>query len=269
MAAPITRPYMDVAYEVGSREFLRPLIRLGVPARLRALSSGDMAFYGAGPHGLARVGIERKTVAEMVGVESRQRYISRQLPKMLSRYHFVFLVVEGLTKVEKQDGSLLVGKDVKQGKLTCWFPAGFGNVASLFTSYQKQELSLRLLTTVHVVRTANMDETAWFLHALYEWFQKPWASHHSVLGIETDLARDGVRNELIVSDRTMRRSTFAGWPGISWARSKRVSNYFTSVKQAVNASEQEWMQALGVKKGTVTARRIMRFLEGEEVEQKA
>lgn len=267
--APTARPPMDVATEVGSREFVRPLIRLGVPARLRKLESGDMAWYGNGPEGLARFGVERKRVAEVVGADARARYITRQLPKMLERYHFTFLLIEGLVRVDPSDGSLQSGKEVKDGKLTCWLPAGWGRDRGTYTTYTKMELSLRLLTTVHVVHTANATETAWWLHGAYMWSQKSWTAHTSVLGIETSIARDGIQNALITSDRTMRRQIFASLPGIGWAKSARVSRYFPSVKQAASADETQWMQALGLKKGKITARRIIGFLNGDEPDREA
>lgn len=269
MTQSINQPPFDIAHEVGSKEFLRPLIRLGLPARIRPLACGDFAFLGNGPHGWARIGIERKTVNELVGSMSRERYIRRQLPNMLQRYHFSFLIVEGLLR-PSSDGVVLTGHDVRKGQpLTAWSPAGWQD-STLYGTFLKQLFSLRLLTTVHVVGSTGTVETAHLLHALYGWFQKPWLQHKSMLGVDTDLARYGVKDALILSDRTMRRETFAKWPGISWERSARVSRYFSSVREAACATEEEWRKALGFKEGKVLARRVVQFLNGEsEPEAKA
>lgn len=261
--------HFDIAHEVGSREFEKPLRRLGLPTRIRALDCGDFAFYGNGPDGAVRVGIERKTIGEMVGYQSRGRYVQRQLPRMLRRYGaFSFLVVEGLTRVAPGDGSLQCGKDIKQGSLTVWMEAGWGRERNTYEVYKKRELSLRLITAIHVMPTANATETASLLHALYGWFQKPWSAHRSVLKVDTDIVMRGAP-ALILDERTMRRETFAKWPHISWERSARVSKHFPSIVAAATATEDEWMMALGVKQGRKMAKAIVDFLHGRGEERTA
>lgn len=253
-------PHFDIAHEIGSREFERPLRRLGVPARVRSMTCGDFAFYGNGPAGVVRVGVERKTVTEMTGVESRYRYTSRQMWKMLKRYDYSFLIVEGMTKPDA-DGILRAGKSVKDGQLTAWFDAGWGRSRTTFEHYKKRELTLRLVCGVHVLLTADQTETAMLLHALYGWFQKPWKDHKSAFNVDTMIP---IPPATILDERTMRRETFAKWPHISWERSARVSRYFRCIADACVATEEEWMRALGVKEGRTMARTLVRFLHGLE-----
>lgn len=249
----------DIAHEVGSREFEAPLRRMGVPARVCALSCGDFAFYGHGPDGVVRVGVERKQIGELVGEASRRRFVGRQLPRMVKKYDFCFLIVEGLTRFDGAEGILQQGKTfrAKSGKdMTIWMDAGWQGSAT-YERFVKELLTVRLRAAFHVLTTTTASDTALVLHALYRWFQKEWDSHTSHLAVE-QTAPDG----LILTERTFRRQTFAQWPGIGWKRSAQVSAYFPSVAAAVSASEEEWMEALRIKGGRKIVRTLRAMLHG-------
>ena len=175
-------PHFDIAHEVGSREFLRPLTRLGVPARLRSLEYGDFAFYGNGPSGTTRVGIERKKVDELTGEASRKRFISRQLPGMIRRYPlFRFVIIEGASRVDLLEGELLTGKDVRSRKtgrlMTIWLDGQSWGRGYTFERWVKEQMTVRLKGGIHFITTASAEETAHWLHACYRWFQKDWSEH--------------------------------------------------------------------------------------------
>lgn len=257
-------PHFDIAHQQGSVEFERPLRRLGLPTRVRTMKFGDFAFYGQGPTGTVRVGIERKTIGEMVGDDSQRRFVGHQLPGLIERYDYRFLIVEGLTKVDPHWGSLLEGKEVKQGKMVVWFEAGWGRGRQTFEHYTKRDLTLRLKAALHVLRSANREETAFLLHALYGWFQKDWKAHKSAFKVE-----EAQPDAAILDERTMRRKTFNQWPYISWERSARVSRVFRSVTEASNATVEQWMVALNVKEGRRMATEIVAFLHGKERDGKA
>lgn len=252
----------DIATEVGSREFEQPLRRLGLPVRLRVMACGDFAFYGQGPAGLIRVGIERKRIGELVGEASRRRFVGRQLPRMVKRYDYCFLIVEGLTRLDSRDGILQEGKDVHSRKtgrdMTIWYDAGWGRDASTYERYVKELLTVRLRAAMHILPTSTASETAYVLHALYRWWQKDWTQHRSHLAVE-----QAEPDAVLLDERTFRRQTFAQWPGIGWTRSAKVSKYFTSVTAAACATEDEWMQALGIRQGRRIARRLVAMLHGD------
>lgn len=250
---------IDIATEVGSREFESPLRRMGLPVRLRALSCGDFAFQGEGPQGVAGIGIERKQVNELVGAASRQRYVGRQLPRMVERYDYCFLLIEGLTRYDGAGGTLQQGRPIrtKRGQdMTIWFDAGWAG-PSTYERYLMELLTIRLRAACTILTTTSPSDTCATLHALYRWWQKPWESHRSHLAVE-----QATPDPALLRERTFRRQTFAQWPGIGWKRSAQVSQYFSSVAAACAATEEEWMEALRVKHGRTIVRKLMAMLHG-------
>lgn len=245
-----------VAHEIGSAEFADPLRRMGLPVTVKKLPSADFAFWGNGPEGECRIGIERKTVSEMVGAVSNKRLRGTQLPRMTARYRFRFLIVEGLTRVDAWDGLLETAKPVKDGKMSLWLPAGFGR-GMAFEGYAKRLLTFQLKAAIHIIPTADRTNTARMVHALYRWFQVEWSKHKSHLAVE-----ETQPDEAILDERTVRRQVLAQIPGIGWTRSAQISKQFEGQSLADTlrwvsvAHVEDWQRALGFKDGTETARRI-------------
>lgn len=252
-------PHLDIAQDVGSREFERPLRRLGLPVRLRHLSCGDFAFWGHGPRDLTRVGVERKTIDELLGEQSYARFTGRQLPRMLIKYPlFRFLVVEGRLKVDPQWGTLMTGRDIttrRGDQMTMWFLAGFGRNPTAYLNFMKRRTTLVLKAGFHVVPTGSPEETAFAIDALYRWFQKPWSAHTSAYALDIHTEVDGA----LLDDRLWTRDMFAKMPGVGWTRSRRVANYFGSLYDGVVADADDWRKALGFKEGKTTATRIVEY----------
>jgi ERCC4-type nuclease len=252
---------MDIAHETGSSEFERPLRRLGLEVRVRNLTSADFAFYGQGPDGECRVGVERKTVQEMVGLASRRRLTGHQLPRMTLRYRFRFLLIEGHTRVNSSWGNLEMSKPAKGGRVSVWFPAGWGKERDTFETYFKHNLTLRLKGAMILIPTADKTETAHALHALYRWFQKDWKDHTSHLTIDEVLP-----DQAIIDERTVRRQLLAQVPHLGWTYSAKVSKQLNHQTLAetlawmAGASVKDWQRVLGFKEGMAIAQSIHRVL---------
>lgn len=241
-------PLMIVDDRIGSREFHKPLRTMGVDVGKRPirLHCADFALTINGPLGPLKVGVERKTTSEMLAAFSDRRFAKKQLPRMLQTYDVVILIVEGFTNVAR-DGLLMAGK----------WEAGFGPGRHMYESYIKFQMTLAIKTRVIVWPTKGKTETTHFLHALSRWGQKRWKDHKSayvVDSIDSDTA--------ILDERTVKRQVFAQFPGVGWERSRKVSKYFSSIRAAVNASEEEWMAALGIKEGRTIVRKLRAVLRG-------
>lgn len=235
---------------IGSREFEKPLRKMGIPARIQRLKYADFALTIHGPSGPLRVGVERKTVSEMLGATQDNRFVGKQLPGLCATYDVVILVVEGFANVAR-DGLLM------QGKWEAGYGPGRGR--HMYEPYTKFKLTLALKARLIVWPTLNKTETCHFLHALYKWGEKPWAAHKSAYRVESQAA-----DRLILDERTIKRQTFAQWPGVGWKRSARVAKYFLSIQDAASANVASWNAALGIMKGTKTAKRLVRVLRGLE-----
>lgn len=234
---------------IGSREFAKPLKRLGCPAKVQRLPFADFAFDIHGPHGWMSVGVERKTVTEMLGAVGDSRFVGKQLPGLVKSYDLVILIVEGIANPDRHTGLLMSGK----------YAAGFGPGRHVYESYKKFQLTLALKAGVIIEPTSGFHHTMHLIHALYQWGTKPWDQHKAAYKVESLQA-----DRLILDERTMRRQTFAQWPGIGWKYSAMVSEYFPSVKAASNATAGQWRKALKIATGTKRVMTIVKFLNGLE-----
>ena len=81
---------------MGSKELL-PLFRpYDVTVELSHLEYADIAFFGNGPTGPELVGIERKTLHDLVNSMRSRRLSGYQLPGLMAAYAWVYIVVEGV-----------------------------------------------------------------------------------------------------------------------------------------------------------------------------
>lgn len=246
---------MAISDMIGSKEFEKPLRRMGVPVELHSLKAMKYADFAVtmpkGPDGDPfTIGVERKTTSEMFGAVQDSRFIGHQLPGLIRTYDLVVLLIEGWTTIDKASGCLMMGQ----------WEAGHGKGRHLYEPYKKFELTLQLKARLIVEHTKGRGETTHFLHALHRWTQKPWDQHRSAYKVESREV-----DAAILSERTMRRQTFAQWPHVGWKRSKQVSEYFPSVLAAATATRAEWQAALGIKDGATIVSNIRRFLRGKEV----
>lgn len=240
---------MLVDDRLGSRELCKPLCTMGVPAKILRLDYADVSFQGLGPHGPVRVAVERKTVGEILseGHGGAERFARRQLPGLLAHYDYVWLMVEGYTTIDPHSGILMSGR----------YEAGFGPHRHLYSNYKKRLLSVAIRAGVHVETTQSFRESVHFLHTLYEWWQKPYASHKSILHVdrtETEVA--------ILDERTIKRQVLAQLPGVGWERSKQVAKYFPTLAEAFAADARSWQAALGIEKGMKIAETIVQAIRG-------
>src|SRR6185436_13726160 len=107
---------LRVDYRVGSVELVKYLKELGVPVEVANLAFGDMEFLGNGSGGPVGVGIERKTLGDFVSSVWTGRLHSHQIPGLVSRYHHVWIVLEGMWRPDSSTGIL----QVPMGK--SWIP---------------------------------------------------------------------------------------------------------------------------------------------------
>lgn len=244
-------PPVKVDYRRGSGELIRPLRTMGLPAVRKTLACADVVFQIHGPRGPCKVAIERKKVSELLGHESISRFNGRQLPKLVKRYGqtgFVIVIIEGCTTIDRRSACLMQGTR----------EAGYGQ-RTLYETWKKRLLTMSLKGRVIIEPTHGIVETLHLIHAIYRWGQVPWAKHKSHYAVNSQPA-----DVAILDERTMRRQTFAQWPGVGWVYSARVSKHFGSVREAACATEDEWMRALHIAKGRKRVRRLVQFLQGKE-----
>lgn len=254
----------------GSYGLLSPLRRYGVPAKLGDLevrlpdgrkSAADCAFQGNGPDGTLRIGVEVKQVSELLGMSGDHRFVTRQIPALLTTYDRVYLVIEGRVDCHRKSGLLMVN-----GRL-----AGFGRVKYLYATYAKSLMTLREQASLTVVETATFDATVAWLHAAYTWWAEEWDAHKSLLRVTQAMPISAIMERV-----TPVRKIAAQIPDIGWKRSKVAEAEFDTVYAMVAATEAQWAALVTTTKrgtkvqiGHIRAARIVAWLNDPQRRERA
>lgn len=199
---------------VGSKELLPILRKLGVPANLAILDSADIAFTGNGWDGPVEVGIERKTIMDLVSSLRSGRLQGRtssdtgqlcQIDRLHTAYDIVWLLVEGSTGGDRRFGKLLKSGSGREQRL----PGGYTE-----DSLTKALLSLELRGGVRVKHTTSLHHSAVFIGSLFHWFtDKLWDDHST---LHAPLKRESILPLSMFRDIVMR------FPGVGIAVSAAV-----------------------------------------------
>jgi len=243
---------------VGSKDLLTPLRALHLEAEIVELEFADVAFSGKGPKGQSvDIGIELKTLNDLVGSLRSGRLAGHQLPGLRAQYDHAWLVVEGMWRADDR-GQVVT----YQGKSRGWCSLHAHCSAS---EMEKQLLTLELCGGLHVRYTNARSDTVRFLGNLYRWW--------------TDVALDHHTSHLVVHEPPTFvpidawRQLFTKLPGVGIKASKAVAEHFNnSVRLAARATVSEWADIRVVDEstgksrrlGTAIAERIVKFLEGNK-----
>lgn len=217
---------------VGSADLVKPFLAAGLPAEKTRLEFADVAFSGFGPVAPIDIGIELKTLGDMVGSVRSGRFAGHQLPGLRETYDRVWLMVEGTWRTNEQ-GQVCSYQGPRRG----WNPIqGRMNGNEL----EKTLLTFELCGGVHVRYTNNRADTVRAIGTLYRWFtDKAFADHTSHLAVHD------APTLVAVSDF---RAAVMKWPGIGMKASIAVEAHFKgSIRRAACAGVEEWagIQTIG------------------------
>lgn len=229
-----------------------------MPVEEVTLDFGDIAFTGRGNGGKpVEIGVEFKTLSELIGSLRTERLQGHQLPGMMGEdgaYDIGYLLVEGEVLFNAK-GQLL--KKSKWGKQKPkLMPGGMG-----ISEYYKRTIGLHLRGGLNWVPTRNRDETLQWIAALYRtWTDKDFDQHDSHLGLYIAPTVVPISEE---------RQALCRYPGVGMAVSKAAIDKFKTVRRASNATVHEWAELQTIDKsgksrkfGEKMARRVVDFLEG-------
>jgi ERCC4-type nuclease len=241
---------------------LVPLMKpLGVKATLTRLDYGDVAMFGNGPDGLLNIGIEVKTISDVVGCMTSGRYAAHQLPGMLQDYDQSWLLVEGEWRATR-DGLL----QMKHPSKGFWFDLKVGGRRWMWQEVQGWMFTMMILGGVRVVTVPDRQMTARFLAAMHHWFTKPFASHSSLKTFVDYKARiGGVSGQpAMLRAPTLERRVYKELPGLGWDRSLAACDAFPNLLAAFTADAASWATIPGI--GPKTAGKIHRGIRGLKVD---
>lgn len=251
--APVHSPNRIISVDPreGSRDLIAPLRSLGLTVEPETLEYADVAFTGHGPDGPCRVGIEYKSLGDLLNSMRNGRLAGHQLPGMAQHYQFVVLVIRGVWR-EGANGM------VEEGMRGGWRELRLGT-----TSFSWRELSgymdtLEFIGGVHVRRCNGVGEVCSTVKGLYNWFGKPWEDHGSQNAI---FSAPNPGNVFLYKPSLLRRVA-KELPGVGWDRSREIEKAFASVIDLCCANRKVLEEIPGI--GKITARRIINALSGEK-----
>lgn len=235
---PITLTLDD---RIGAKELQPHLASLGVPVALEHLDYGDAAFLGNGPlgEGTVPVGVERKTIGDLLQCMTDGRFTGHQVPGMLANYTDCWLIVEGIWRESPSDGVL----EVLQGR--DWRPITWSRISA--ASVIRFLVSVRLELGFQVVETQSQKATAKYLSHLLAWYDKD--KHDSVRRKHQPPTTSMWGGKLRQAEKTAQ-----SLPDIGDKMSAVVADHFGTVEAMVAATREDWLQVKGV--GKVMADRI-------------
>jgi ERCC4-type nuclease len=213
------------------------------------LEFGDFAFEGRGPLGTVMVGIERKTLHDMLSCIEDARYAGHQRPGMKSMYDVSVLVVEGLARPHDPDGFLMEGFN---GGVT-WGYCKHRSTRAMYSKLARYLISVRL-SGVYVEQARDPFHTAYTVHEWYQYFQRAWESHTSMLEMQ----------KIVLPSLTGKPSLTRRWAkeldGIGVKGSEGAARMFKTPIALAEADELEWLRVPGI--GVKTAQSIYREIHG-------
>ena len=237
---------------IGSKELLPLIQRQGVKAELTQLPFGDFAFEGHGPEGTIAVGIERKTLHEMLARIEDSHYSAHQKVGMAQLYNVSILALEGMWQcgTSPELGGMLV-QGFNGG--ASWGPCKYRAMATRYSKLFRYLLSLSL-SKVTVLLSANPEQTAINVVECFHYFQKDWSSHTSMLETET------LNLPSLTGKPSLVRRWAADLEGIGVKHSTAAEQRFRVPIILAAADVEDWASIPGI--GGKTAQSIIKEIRG-------
>lgn len=236
---------MFIDDRAGSAELMRyPAI--AAIAELTRLEFGDVAIVGNGPGDApVLVGVELKSIWDLVSSIRTGRLQATQVPGMLRLYPVRWLLVFGGYRPGR-DGALELAKGAS------WRTMRLG---ARIVPYGYVEALLLDLATVgfHVKHVDTEAAAAQWLLVLNRWWGKPWTHHHGMRTFD-ESGQPSLMPDMDEVTRMIARVA-KELPALGFERALAAARHFGSIEHMINAEVDEWREVAGV--GNVIARAIV------------
>jgi ERCC4-type nuclease len=216
----------------GSKELFPFFKNLGIPVSISKdeLPSGDFAFEGRGPDGTCLIGVERKTIRDMLSSIRTGRFSGHQLPLLTQMYQFSYLLIEGIYRPNPIDG-VLEGPWRHE-----WSPIEINGQRFMYQELAGFTYTIEQLTPVKVHYTSSTRETAFHIMSLYRWWNNKDFDKH-----RAHLACNAGHVEMFTEWPLARRVAKEMYK-VGMETSLSISKHFGSVARMATADEREWSE---------------------------
>lgn len=226
----------------GSKDLvLKPCLR--DIAELARLDSGDVMIRGNGPDGSVAVGVEVKSIWDLVASASNGRLMGTQIPAMLANYSHSWLLIYGAWRAGRRDGLL----HIQRGK-TRWelFKLGRSPVPYSFVEHLFTEITMM---GVHVSTVPSDYDAAEWVASLASWWEKHWADHKAARVFDKSSTEARLRPVMLAPGVRFRAELASKLPGVGFDRAVAAAKHFGSAMEMLNATEAQWCEVPGIGKG--------------------
>jgi ERCC4-type nuclease len=222
----------------------------GVHAEIGDLEFGDFAFEGRGPLGSIMVGIERKSLHDMLRCIDDARLSGHQLIGMKQMYTVRVVILEGHWKYHNPEGWLMEGFNGG----TSWGYCRPGGQRQLYSKLYRYLISLQLGGFL-VTYSRDVRHTAYNVCEWFHYWQKKWEQHTSLQEMQK------LNLPTLNFKPTLVRKWAADIEGVGVKLSDLAERQFRTPFRLANADEEEWLKIPGI--GVRTAQSIVREIWGK------
>lgn len=217
---------------IGSAD-LAPFI--STPHTTCTLDYADFAWAGQGQSGGVSIGVERKTILDLLGSMTSGRLSGHQIIGLKQAYDVVYLLVEGVCKADRKSGVLM-----RPGAKRKWQPVEHGSRRFMARELYAFLNSMQILCGVHVVRTSDKAESGKWLDSCFGWWAKPWTAHksHQMWSRASEVAQ--------FVKPTLAARMWAQFEGIGMDRARALAAKFPYPVDIFRAGKEELMSVEGV-----------------------
>jgi ERCC4-type nuclease len=227
----------------GSRDLLDYPV-LAERAVRGTLDFGDVMLSGHGPNETAiTVGVEVKSVFDLLRSINNGRLGGHQIPGLLRSYDYAFLLIFGAVR-PGPDNRLQVWR----GRM--WRTHYFGNKPMPWPFLEGFLLTAQMFTPLKVKWVYNESDAASWLCVLDHWLSKPWGKHKALAVFDRSREIAVPPGSDPVEVRMARIASCL--PGIDWYRGWNMARHFDSVQEMINADTNDFRSVKSI--GPVLAR---------------
>lgn len=218
---------------VGSKE-LFPLIKS--PKVRCHLDFADFAFGGNGPEGPINIGVERKTVEDLMSSMRSGRLSGHQIIGMRKEYDRIYVLIERPVRCNPKTGLLESAKYWQKR----WRPVGHGKKRYLAKNFWNYINSLQMIAGITVVYTHTKTESARWIDSTFMWWNKEWSDHQS-----HEMTYDpGLFAQLRKPNLTTRVAM--QFQGVGSKLAKRIGERFKTPKELFSSYVEELQEVEGI-----------------------
>lgn len=205
---------------------------------LHRLEFGDVMLTGHGPdpEKPLSIGVEVKSVYDLLSSIETGRLAGHQLPGLIKTYDHAWLLVFGNARPGK-DNYLEVNRHGR------WQNFKLGRNPVPWSYLEGWLLTAQLFSTIRVKWVYNEEEAAKWIAVMDRWLSKPWDKHSGLKVFNESGAQAAPPGADPVE--SLMAKVAATLPGVGWNRGWAAARHFESVEQMMASHADEWQKIDG------------------------